>query len=63
MTEERSVIDEVAPSACERMTCSVNIYIITYEKTANTNRLASLDVLRGLDLWLLNLEFRSFLKV
>lgn len=33
------------------------------KNTANTNRLASLDVLRGLDLWLLNLEFRSFLKV
>mgnify|MGYP003297874536 CR=1 FL=1 len=30
---------------------------------ANINRLASLDVLRGLDHWLLNLEFRSFLKV
>ena len=30
MTEERSVIDEVASSACERMTCSVNMYIITF---------------------------------
>ena len=29
MTEERSVIDDVAPSVCERMTCSVNMYIIT----------------------------------
>ena len=29
MTVERSVIDEVAPSVCERMTCSVNMYIIT----------------------------------
>ena len=25
----RSVIDDVAPSVCERMTCSVNMYIIT----------------------------------
>ena len=35
MTEERSVIDEVASSACERMTCSVNMYItpkFKYEK-------------------------------
>ena len=30
MTEERSVIDEVAPSACKRMTCSVNMNIITF---------------------------------
>lgn len=33
------------------------------KNTANTNTLASLDVLRKLDLWLLNLEFRAFLKV
>ena len=35
MTEERSVIDEVAPSACERMTCSVNMYIITKKYPAS----------------------------
>ena len=32
MTEEGSVIDEVAPSVCERMICNVNMYIIIKRK-------------------------------